>query len=179
MSYIDGGWLNAHPLPADKSIFGNFEALGQDNKQVIQKILESKSSVGSVDDEILLKLRNFYASCLDERGLDEIGTEPLLHVAKTIRRLYKGSDSDISSSLGNSDKVKGLTAAVAFLHSRGAFIILTSLMSIQFLQFTAGIDALFSFNIDGDVGVDPNHMVLWFNQPEFGLPSKVIQSLIS
>ena len=71
--------------------------------------------MGSVDDEILLKLRNFYASCLDERGLDDIGIEPLLNVVKTIRRLYKGDGTDISS-----DKVKGLTDAVAFLHFRGA-----------------------------------------------------------
>lgn len=132
MSYVDGGWLNSHPLPADKGDFGQFDALGQENKQVIQKILESKSSVGSVDDEILLKLRNFYASCLDERGLDQIGIEPLLHVAKTIKRLYKGDETDISSSHGDSDKVKGLTAAVAFIHSKGTFFILASLMSIRF-----------------------------------------------
>lgn len=36
-----------------------------------------------------------------------------------------------------------------------------------------GVDSLFSFDIEGDVGVDPNYMVLWFNQPELGLPSKV------
>lgn len=130
MSYVDGGWLTAHPLPSDKSSFGNFDALGQENKQVIQKILESKSSMGSVDDEILLKLRNLYASCLDERELDEIGMEPLLHVATTIRRLYKGNDTDISSSHGNRDMDKGLTAAIAFLHSRGAFFISASLTSI-------------------------------------------------
>lgn len=134
--------------------------------------------MASVDDEILLKLRNLYASCRDERELDEIGTEPLLHMAKTIRRLYNGSDTDISSTQGNNDKVKGLTAAVAFLHSRGTFFISISLMGIQFWQFSAGIDALFSFDIEGDVGVDPNHMVLWFNQPEFGLPSKVIRFVL-
>ena len=132
MSYVDGGWLNTHPLPADKSSLSTFEALAQENKQVIQKILESKSSVGSVDDEILLKLRNFYTSCMDERELDEIGTEPLLQVANTIRRLYKGDETDISSSHGNSDKFKNLTAAVAFLHSKGDFLILVFLMSIQF-----------------------------------------------
>jgi endothelin-converting enzyme len=132
LSSVDGGWLNAHPLPADKSSFGNFEALAQKNNQVIQKILESESSVAPVDDEILLKLRNLYASCLDERRLDEIGTEPLLHVAKTIKRLYKGNDSDISGTQGSNDKAKGLAAAIAFLHSRGAFFILASLMGIQF-----------------------------------------------
>jgi len=88
--------------------------------------------VASVDDEVLLKLRNFYASCLDEHRLDEIGTEPLLHMAKTVRRLYKGNDTDISRTQGNNDKVKGLTAAVAFLHSRGIFVILTSLMAFNF-----------------------------------------------
>lgn len=132
MSYVDGGWLKSHPLPADKSSFGNFEALALKNKRVIQQILESESSVDPVDDEILLKLRNFYASCLDERGLDEIGTKPLLHVARTIKRLYKGNDTDISSIPGNNEdhKVKGLTAAVAFLHSRGIFFILASMMDI-------------------------------------------------
>jgi endothelin-converting enzyme len=132
LSFVAGGWLNAHPLPADKSSFGNFEALEQENKQVIQKILESESSMGSVDDEILLKLRNLYASCLDERRLDEIGIQPLLHVAKTIRQLYKRNDADISSPHGNNNKVQGLTAAVAFLHSRGTFFLLAFLMSIQF-----------------------------------------------
>ena len=36
-----------------------------------------------------------------------------------------------------------------------------------------GIGGLFSFDIDGDVGVDPNAMSLWFSQPSLGLPSKV------
>lgn len=122
MSYIDGGWLKSYSLPADKGYFGKFAALEQQNKKVVQKILESKSSTDSVDDEILLKLRNFYLSCMDESELDKIGSEPLLHVTKTIRRLYKGNDTDGSSSLGNDEdnKVKGLTAAIAFLHSKGA-----------------------------------------------------------
>ena len=179
MSYVAGGWLKAHPLPADKSVFDSFEAVRQENNYVIQKILESKSSVGSVDDEILLKLRDFYSSCLDEHRLDVIGIEPLLHVAKTIRRLYNYYDTDISSSHGNSDKIRGLASAVAYLHSKGDFFILVSLMSVRFWQFVAGIEGLFSFEIDGDVGVDPNHMVLWFSQAKFGLPSKVIRSLVS
>jgi len=36
-----------------------------------------------------------------------------------------------------------------------------------------GVGALFGFDIEGDVGVDPNDMVLWFSQPRLGLPSKV------
>lgn len=34
------------------------------------------------------------------------------------------------------------------------------------------IGALFGFDLDGDIGVDPDKMTLWFWQPELGLPSK-------
>lgn len=36
-----------------------------------------------------------------------------------------------------------------------------------------GVDALFEFYVDGDAGVDPNAMTLWFTQSTLGLPSKV------
>lgn len=35
-----------------------------------------------------------------------------------------------------------------------------------------GIDAFFSFGVEGDIGVDPNFLLLWFDQAELGLPSK-------
>ncbi|KDR81470.1 hypothetical protein GALMADRAFT_152331 [Galerina marginata CBS 339.88] len=151
--FANGGWLRSHPLPADKGSFGNFEALAQENKQIIKNILESTSSVSPSDDAILSKLRNFYTSCTDENTLEDIGATPLLHFVNIVRRLYSGNDTDITSSTTTDMAAKGLTPAVAFLHSRG-------------------IDALFSFDIEGDVGVDPNHMVLWFSQPGLGLPSK-------
>ncbi|KAF8636703.1 hypothetical protein AX17_003507 [Amanita inopinata Kibby_2008] len=153
--FANGGWLKSHPLPADKSSFGNFEALSQQNKQLIQRILEAKSSVSSFetkhDEEILRKLRDFYSSCLKEDQLNDIGVVPLLHVIKTIRRLYENKDRDAEGS--DDSERRGLTAAVAYLHSRD-------------------IPALFSFDVEGDVGNDPNYMVLWFSQPSIGLPSK-------
>ncbi|TFK42726.1 hypothetical protein BDQ12DRAFT_676709 [Crucibulum laeve] len=156
--FANGGWLKAHPLPADKSSYGNFEVLAQQNKQVIQKILESESSVASFstsyDKEILQKLRDFYSSCLDEDNLDDIGDVPLQEFVGKLKRLFRGEEADLVKRYGrDGGEVNGLTAALAFLHSRG-------------------IDSLFSFDIEGDVGVDPNHMVLWFSQPSFGLPSK-------
>jgi predicted metalloendopeptidase len=36
-----------------------------------------------------------------------------------------------------------------------------------------GISALFDFGVEGDAAVDPNSMILWFQQPSLGLPSKV------
>lgn len=37
---------------------------------------------------------------------------------------------------------------------------------------TPDIPALFRFDIDGDIGSDPNALTLWFGQPDLGLPSK-------
>ncbi|KAF9260514.1 zincin [Marasmius fiardii PR-910] len=151
--YANGGWLKAHPLPADKGSFGNFEQLAQDNGHVIQAILENSggtSLLSSSDDKgILKKLRGLYNSCLKEDRLDEIGQKPLLDFLRTLKDLYRRKKVEVSTK----EKKDGLTEAVAFLHSRG-------------------VGALFGFEIEGDVGVDPNYMILWFNQPELGLPSK-------
>ena len=116
--WLAGGWLKDHPLPADKSTFGVFEALSQENMQVIRQILESKSSLSSFktsyDEELLRKLRDFYTSCLAENELNDIGALPLGQFVRTVRRLYRSKGKE---SLGGD--VKGLTAAVAFLHSKG------------------------------------------------------------
>lgn len=48
---------------------------------------------------------------------------------------------------------------------------------VSLCQFL-GIGGLFDIDIDGDVGVDPNFMTLWFSQPGLGLPSKVSDTLM-
>ncbi|KAJ7871420.1 hypothetical protein B0H14DRAFT_2724026 [Mycena olivaceomarginata] len=157
--FANGGWIAAHPLPADKSYFGQFDALSQDNKRVIQHFLETPSATSSFTtshDEVLLqKLRGFYSSCLKENRLDELGTEPLIHFVKTVQRLFRGTGPEITAEKDEKSglTVKGLTAALAFLHSRG-------------------IDAFFSFSVEGDIGVDPNFLLLWLDQADLGLPSK-------
>lgn len=104
--------------------------------------------------------------------MDEIGQEPLLYFVNTVRKLYSGNSTDISSVTNLDEKKKhGLTAAIAFLHSRGLF--LNCVSSSTLMLCVVGVGALFGFDIEGDVGVDPNDMVLWFSQPRLGLPSKV------
>ncbi len=118
-----GGWLKEHPLPADKSSFGNFDSLSIQNKQILQKILEAPqptSAAPTADEQILIKIRGMYASCLNETKLNEIGTKPLFHLVQTVRKLFRGNSTDISSATEEErTSKKGLTAALAFLHSRG------------------------------------------------------------
>jgi endothelin-converting enzyme len=58
---------------------------------------------------------------MDENTLDVLGESPLLHFVRTIRKLYKEESAEVANDDGER-KNNGLTAAVAFLHSRGMFI---------------------------------------------------------
>lgn len=123
---VDNGWLKANPLPADKSSFGNFEALALQNKQVIQRFLEpshgSLALLDSYDQETLRKLRDMYSSCLNEETLDKDGNAPLVHIVKSIRSFFREEDTFVDATK-HKKKSKGLTAALAFIHSRGKDLI--------------------------------------------------------
>jgi endothelin-converting enzyme len=157
--FANGGWLKDHPLPAAKGRFGNFAALSQQNQQIIRGILESDFVPSdfdkNYDGKILGQLRGLYSSCMDEDLLDARGPGPLVYLVRTLRNLYRSESTELPD--GGVDEITrrrdGLTAALSFLHSRG-------------------IGALLDFAVEGDIGVDPNYMTLWFSQPSLGLPSK-------
>lgn len=110
---------------------------------------------------------------MDEQRLDELGEEPLVELLQTIRDLFRGENAEIGITDDEEKKRKGLTAAISFLHSRGGLCFLTQDFTSLLIIYLLGIDALFSFEVDGDSGVDSNAMSLWFSQPGLGLPSKV------
>ncbi|KAH8116927.1 endothelin-converting enzyme 1 [Phellopilus nigrolimitatus] len=150
--FTNGGWLSKNEIPPGKGSYGSFDMVSQGNKRVIRKILDPVTDQVSVtdtyDEETLTKLRDLYSSCMNEDLLNERDIEPLQYISTST----KGQDTLTESNVKEGTK-HGLTAAVSYLHSRG-------------------IGGLFNFEIDGDVGVDPNFMTLWFYQPDLGLPSK-------
>ncbi|KAF8580903.1 zincin [Ramaria rubella] len=157
--FANGGWLKANPLPNDKGSYGSFEEVTVQNQRTIQQILtKNSSSFMSPDAETLIKLQDLYQSCLAEDFMDSLGINPLKDVVNMVKKLFNISFPSVGSlraeqHILNSNVRPGLTAAVAYLHSRG-------------------IGGLFAFDVEGDAAVDPNEMVLWFYQPELGLPSK-------
>lgn len=68
---------------------------------------------------ILQKLRGLYHSCMDEDLLDARGSEPLLHVIRTLRGIFTDESVNELRVLDADKDRKTLTAAVAYLHSRG------------------------------------------------------------
>lgn len=175
---LAGGWRKAHPLPSDKGRFGSFSSLFQENQQIVKDILDIGSPMSitsleeSADQQLLVKLRNLYYSCMDESTLDQLGEGPLKDFVVQVKRLYRGESTGIANGDSDDKEREGLTAALAFLHSRGDKHSREP-VSLYPLTSRTGIPALFEFGVEGDAAFDPNSMILWFQQPTLGLPSKV------
>jgi endothelin-converting enzyme len=122
-SPLAGGWRKAHPLPSDKGRFGSFNLLFQENQQIVKDILDGDGPIASLrepaDQQLLVKLRNLYYSCMDESTLDQLGEGPLKDFVARVKKLYRGESTGIADMNDDDKEREGLTASLAFLHSRG------------------------------------------------------------
>ena len=73
----------------------------------------------SADQQLLTKLRNLYSSCMDEDTLDQLGEGPLKDFVVHLKKLYRGEYTGITNTDDDNKERERLTAALAFLHSRG------------------------------------------------------------
>jgi putative endopeptidase len=96
-----GGWMASHPIPSDRSIWSRFDELQDRNDDMLRQLLESAAAQPTGETR---KIGDYYASCMDEAGIDAKGTKPLQ------------SELDRIASLANRD---GLPAVLAMLHSIG------------------------------------------------------------
>ena len=82
--------------------------------------LSTTSLDESADQQLLTKLRNLYHSCMDEDTLDQLGEGPLKDFVGHVRKLYRGKSTGVTDATDDDKRREGLTAALAFLHSRGS-----------------------------------------------------------
>ena len=69
-----GGWIAAHPIPADKPRWGRFDELAERNLQVLRGILDAAAK-GARDpaDPFAEQVAAFYATCMDEGAVERDG----------------------------------------------------------------------------------------------------------
>lgn len=76
--FANGAWLAAHPIPADRSRYGGFDALADRNRDVVKSILEETS--GKADwpkGTPQQKVSDFYATGMDAAAREKAGAAPL------------------------------------------------------------------------------------------------------
>jgi putative endopeptidase len=76
-----------NPIPADQSIWNRFNELSERNRAILQNILEKSSSTSHNRTDIEQKIGDFYAACMDEQGIEKLGTGPLQPDLDRIREM--------------------------------------------------------------------------------------------
>jgi len=75
--YVNGAWLAKTEIPADKSNYGSFTALDDQNQVYLREIIENAARTTSPDGSDRQKVGDFYASFMDTIRIEELGIQPL------------------------------------------------------------------------------------------------------
>jgi len=75
--YACGNWGKVHPIPNDSPYSDEFYNLDQYNQQVLHSILEKAAMPDDTRDENTRKIGDYYATCMDEAGVQQKGLTPL------------------------------------------------------------------------------------------------------
>jgi endothelin-converting enzyme/putative endopeptidase len=75
--YACGNWLAANPAPPDQPRWSRMSEVAEYNRLALREILEKAAAGGEGRPAIEQKIGDYYAACMDERGIEERGTSPL------------------------------------------------------------------------------------------------------
>src|SRR5215813_10678312 len=103
--YSCGTWLANNPIPPDRSVWSRFDALDERNLQILREILEKASADNPKRSAGEQKIGDFYASCMDEKAIDDKGIAALQPEMDRIAAIHD---------------LPGVVAEVARLHIIGA-----------------------------------------------------------
>ena len=85
-----GGWIEKHPVPADRRSYGRFTELQDRNFTVLRRILEAPAADAPGGDR--KKAADFYAACMDEAKIESAGLGPIAPDLATIDELVNPDD---------------------------------------------------------------------------------------
>jgi putative endopeptidase len=76
--YVNGGWMKATPIPADKPSYGLFAILADETRKRTQELIQEAggSASGGASPE-MQKIGNFYSSFMDEATIESKGISPV------------------------------------------------------------------------------------------------------
>lgn len=72
-----GSWMRNNPIPSDQTRWGRFDDLQHRNGDSLRQILETAAVPSATRTPLEAKIGDFYASCMDEGVIEELGTKPV------------------------------------------------------------------------------------------------------
>ncbi|HEY6452361.1 MAG TPA: M13 family metallopeptidase [Steroidobacteraceae bacterium] len=87
--HVNGAWLRATEIPADKGRYGAFDQLADDALEQLRTLVEPLRDIADAGDPDQRKIVDLYASFLDEPELERLGLEPLAAAFERIAALKR------------------------------------------------------------------------------------------
>src|SRR5258708_25659156 len=99
-AYSCGGWMKKNPIPPDQSNWGTYSKREDDNRDQLRTILEEAAKTNGARDavkndvthDVTQKIGDYYASCMDEAAIENLGAKPLLPELERIAHLKSKQD---------------------------------------------------------------------------------------
>ncbi len=131
--YACGGWIKGTEIPGDESSwYRSFSVIRDRNEEILNKILEGYSKGEHASEPYAKALGDFYASCMDEAGIEKAGTKPLdpwlkaideikdpASLTKTLGRFHSELGSGIVFDLGAAQDFDDANQVVGMLWQSG------------------------------------------------------------
>src|SRR6185295_12737206 len=76
-AYANGGWIKATPIPADKSSYGAGSIVVDETRKQTVSLIQDPVNAGPNASPEARKVGDFYASFMDEAGIESKGLAPL------------------------------------------------------------------------------------------------------
>jgi len=89
--YACGGWKKANPIPPDRTSWGRYAQLYEDNLGLLRGILE-RAAAAKNRDAVDQKIGDLYGSCMDEATVNRRGASPIQRQLKAIAAVKSMSE---------------------------------------------------------------------------------------
>lgn len=84
--YANGNWIKNTPVPASKTRWGSFDALGEESSQALKGLLEDAAK-NPGENDIMKRVGDYYASGMDSTAIEKLGYQPIKPYLDAIKDL--------------------------------------------------------------------------------------------
>src|SRR5512137_1697504 len=131
-AFACGGWRRKNPIPADQASWGVYAKTAQENQQFLWGILEAAARPGAARSAEERLVGDFFAACMDERGVEQAGAAPLAadlaaidglgsrpEMARLVARLHLDVDAGMLFGFGSEQSYERSEEVVAWVTAGG------------------------------------------------------------
>lgn len=95
-AYSCAGWIRNNPIPPDQASWDTYSKMEDENRERLRGILEAAAQPDAGRNAVTQKIGDYYASCMDEKAIDEKGVSPLQPELDKIAKI--GSKAELADA---------------------------------------------------------------------------------